>query len=92
MTAEQIAIISLATNVSLVVVTTAYVVLTWRMAGAAKAAANFAAESAAAARSSLSIEFQLLSLTGTSPAGVSGVFPKKWRRCLCREFVDVSES
>lgn len=21
-----------------------------------------------------------------------GVFPKKWRRCLCREFVDVSES
>ena len=22
----------------------------------------------------------------------SGVFPKKWRRSLCREFVDVSES
>ena len=22
----------------------------------------------------------------------TGVFPKKWRRCLCREFVDVSES
>ncbi len=24
--------------------------------------------------------------------GFLGVFPKKWRRCLCREFVDVSES
>ena len=23
---------------------------------------------------------------------VTGVFPKKWRRDLCREFVDVSES
>ena len=25
-------------------------------------------------------------------AARSGVFPKKWRRSLCREFVDVSES
>lgn len=24
--------------------------------------------------------------------GLPGVFPKKWRRSLCREFVDVSES
>ena len=32
---------------------------------------------------------QGMSLVG--PGGF-GVFPKKWRRSLCREFVDVSES
>ena len=29
---------------------------------------------------------------GVSTMTVIGVFPKKWRRDLCREFVDVSES
>lgn len=41
-----------------------------------------------------------LSAVGSDPDGAvqynftisGGVFPKKWRRCLCREFVDVSES
>ena len=35
---------------------------------------------------------ELVAVLGANGSGKSGVFPKKWRRDLCREFVDVSES
>ena len=42
----------------------------------------------------VAVAASLIAAEGLVPDVVwqSGVFPKKWRRSLCREFVDVSES
>lgn len=63
MSTQDAAVAALLTNIVLVLITGVYVVLTWRLGRSSERAARAAAESAAASRASLVVDFELIGST-----------------------------